>query len=300
MNTRITSPELQQHEVVRGWGKVEYTRLPAMEPIDDFPIVLKHGFAGFPEAYEGLQVAFVDQGKDAINPLLPRSLKFPDRLLPFNLSHAHRLASQGTRAVVEDLHDNQGVEQVDLVVHSKAARDAMWMLQHLSGLLRSLIIVGGVGGGSNRVQDFIPRFPTFARREGPPILDFARQNASLSMARGFVRHMFTWPQTAICEIGTIHHADLRGRLSAARYSGVAVGFVEMEDDGLLPPEDTDPSILREITAPAGPGEVKAPGATTIIPEGLHVSPITEPDIVAKAVVALLRDMHDPTTASRAA
>ncbi len=288
MALQVARPELQLAQAESPWGPVDYTTRPAAKPTDEVPIVIIKGFCGIPEAYQDFQDGLSDLGRHAVNPYVPRSLPLPHELHPGNLLHPHRLASYGTKAVMKDLHDNFGVEQFDLLVHSKGGRDVMWVANHLSEYIRSVIFMGSVGTGHNHLWDFPDRIVNFGRREIPAIAKFAWEKKSWRLLGSFVNHVAIRPHRTIGEVLTIHDANLRGRIQALGFLGVNTAVLEMANDTLIPPEDTDPKIIAE----ADLHETFETG------KAIHAAPITQPREVANQVVKIFEQLKDPDLPKR--
>lgn len=260
---------------------IKYNQFTTTAPEDEVPFFVVGGFAGIADAYSPLAESLATLGAETFVIDHGRSMPLRHELRFANMVNAHRLASQGIRAVLDDLYETHGIDQVDAVVHSKAGRDIMWAAHNMPERLRSITFVGSVGLGHN-MQQIIAGVPSFITEDGPSIArNIPDHLKNWRNAKGLLNYFLARPHRVVAEIAMIARADIRASLPWLGELGIKTAVLEFANDRLLSPEHTSANI-RELTDYYRIFDAGSAG---------HGAPIEQSAIIAHELMTIRENLH---------
>lgn len=260
-------------------AEVPFHYYQSAQPVDAEPVLIVGGFMGIEAAYGGLARALSTLGKDSITFETARALPLLEEVRLGNVLHPYRLASKSIRAVIQTVCEEYGVERFDVFSHSKGGRDVMWMLHNFPEFFRTAIFGDSVGFGHG-AADIVGGAIDFGIHDGPQIIrNTDRSLRSIKTATSFGRYLFARPHRTGAEAAMCMGSNVCEALAILRELDITTAIIDSDGDRLLAKSRSHPEIRKFADHYQ-------------LLEGVgHASPITDPELVAGAIMRTLNELH---------
>lgn len=214
------------------------TRSTIESPLDDnisdpVPILWVPGYGGIKPAYRRPREGAAQEGRISATWRPIRDLSLVDTFRPSNLRHPELLPRRTLEAVIENVCNETGSDQVDLACHSMGGFIAAVAASKDATKIRNLVLVASAGLEQHTLLTLARRSVPFVQREFIPHFHTLREENEARMALEALDYFMRNPLRTMAEGLAVANCNIQDNLSRIKDAGVMIGGLLFASDELF-------------------------------------------------------------------